>query len=257
MDATLPSHWSPRRWITAIGLLIAVHVAVPMMLRGPATQMARETTGLTIRASGINPGRPVSETERWNDPTLLALPHLNDFSGPAWLRPKPLNYQFNDWSEPARWLAADPARLGMVDRDLPVANSARLPELVNVRPETSVPATAGLKLPGGSTLRIEGGLVPSDLAEPLELPDLTATNLMTNSVVQVLVNAGGQVLTARLLAAPTSRTVDQIAADARALDLARTAQFTPAPGPATKPRSGRLIFRWATRPAASGEAGTK
>ena len=62
-----------------------------------------------------------------------------------------------------------------------------------------------------STLRLAGGLANRRLLNPPELRAWPASDLLTNSVVQVLVNADGNVMSLNLLAGSGSPKADQFA----------------------------------------------
>jgi hypothetical protein len=80
----------------------------------------------------------------------------------------------------------------------------------------------------------------------MNLPSWPYADVIAPSCVQVLVNAAGEVVSTTLLPLDNrSEAASRYdAADQRALDLARTARFAPAP----RLTIGRLIFNWHTVP---------
>ena len=98
--------------------------------------------------------------------------------------------------------------------------------------------------PANSTLRVADDLANRRLLNPPELQPWAAADLLTNTVVQVLVNAEGNVVTHTLLAPGSG----DPKADQRALALARTARFQPLRGAAPALTLGVLIFEWRTVP---------
>ena len=79
---------------------------------------------------------------------------------------------------------------------------------------------------------------------PPHLPSWPASDLLTNSVVQVWVDADGQSLSpALLLPGSGSREADQLA-----IKLSRTARFAPLPSNRAELTPGTLIFEWHTVP---------
>jgi TonB family protein len=72
------------------------------------------------------------------------------------------------------------------------------------------------------------------------LPSPAYNDVIAPTVVQVLVDAAGHIVSTVMLAGSGVDSADQ-----RALDLARAARFFPASGPAL----GRIIFNWHTVPA--------
>ena len=71
-----------------------------------------------------------------------------------------------------------------------------------------------------------------------------SSELVSNSVVQVLVDAPGRIISAVLLTPGGGAT--QRKADAQALELARVAQFEPVAAAALS--VGTIIFEWQTLP---------
>jgi hypothetical protein len=97
-----------------------------------------------------------------------------------------------------------------------------------------------------STLQIEDDLAQRPLLGPIFLPAWPYANLIAPSKVQVLVDAAGNVVSAILLPPGSGyAAADQYdRADQRALELARTARFTPA----SRLTVGRMTFNWHTVP---------
>jgi hypothetical protein len=101
-------------------------------------------------------------------------------------------------------------------------------------------------LPQNSTMSIEGGLAQRQLPAQINLTNWPVADVIAPSVVQVLVDAAGKVISTVLLPPGSGITAaDQYNdADQRALTIARTLRFTPSPGPAL----GRITFNWHTVP---------
>jgi hypothetical protein len=89
-------------------------------------------------------------------------------------------------------------------------------------------------------MRAEGELASRRWLNPPNLPPWQGTDLPANSVVQVLVDAPGNVRSAILLPPFSgSKTNDE-----QALALARAARFAPLANGAAKLSLGTLIFSW-------------
>jgi hypothetical protein len=192
------------------------------------------------------PDSPVAVLLNLGDPTLFALPHEHGFSGTAWLNVGPLQYRSSDWTEPPRWLTQSEERLGgMFEAFLRtnVAGHRSLAARPLVRPE-NVPVSP-LPIRSRSTCRIEGDLAKRELLTPLDVRSIPHTDILTNTVVQVVVTARGLVFSPVVLSGSGSRIADQ-----HALDLARSARFKPLDGaPSQSPAAqtwGRIIFEWQT-----------
>jgi len=89
---------------------------------------------------------------------------------------------------------------------------------------------------------------------PVALPSWPGADLLTNSVVQVLADAAGKVVSHKLLRLE-SGSKDQQDADQWALKQARAARFTPLPpsedtaaNPLRQLSRGALVFEWHTVP---------
>jgi hypothetical protein len=194
------------------------------------------------------------------DPTLFALPSLQGFSGPAWMRFSALEHEPVPWSEAPRWLTVDTQHLGRTFGSL-LATNPRPPLLVADKPmprligaDAPVPS---LPLRRQSVLRLTGDLARRRLLAPLALKAWAHTDILSNSVVQALVDAQGRVLAATLLHGSGLNEADQ-----HALRQATGARFDPLPhAPSGKAPSdlarGRLIFQWHTVPPSATNAPTK
>ena len=180
-----------------------------------------------------------------NDPSLFALPHAQSFSGLAWLRIPPPPTPASDWSEPPRLLLLPQATLGISLPPAPASSGLAAPSSSHPLPRLELPAlNSDRPQPGPSAYRIEGRLAERVLLTPLSLPAWPSADLLANSVVQLLVNAQGRPISAALLSSS-----GEPAADARALDLAAGARFSPvSPGssPVAELTWGQLVFEWRT-----------
>jgi hypothetical protein len=243
--AELPreASWSRRRWWTLIALVFAAHVGLifaigdrrPIAPRPPAT------------APALRLAAEADELLALNDPTLFALPHRESFAGAAWRQIPEVKFPPFRWTEPPRLLALPLERLGaafaqFMQTNLPVTSeqdNKPVPELVAPDLPQAEPA-----IPARSTLRLAGGLADRRLLNPPELPSQPWTDLLTNSVVQVLVSAHGNVISPPILLARCgSEKANQMA-----LGIARSASFEPLRNGEMKLTVGALIFEWHTVP---------
>jgi hypothetical protein len=195
------------------------------------------------------------------DPTLFARPHRRDFAA-GWLNPIPPSFPVFRWTEPTKPLALPEERLGGVLTAFLRSNaetaftlgSRPAPELLARQPEAVREA-----LPLNSRMTILGDLATRQLLNPPTLPSWPAEDLLTNSVVQLRVDAAGNVLTASLMGAERPNGGSGSAeADNRALTIGRGLKFAPLPGrdwltsPAASLTRGVLVFQWRTVPATNG-----
>jgi len=180
-----------------------------------------------------------------SDPSVFALPSLEGFSRVGWLTYTPVRDEFAEAPGEPKWLQPDSEALG---RDLAVfvtTNSLppirigdeSMPEIVGLQPRPS----AELEF-AKSELRIAGGLLRRKLLPPPELPSWPHTEVLTNTVVQLFVDAEGTPISAALISGSGLK-----AADNYALAAAKRLRFRPerASGSVT---SGTANFLWHTLP---------
>jgi TonB family protein len=255
MTAAEPANWTVRRWV---GVLVLVFLAQLILIvslgkRGPV--QARSGSGPSVLKLAANPSREFLELE---DPTLFALPHIQGFSGKAWLKVEGTSMTNFVWSEPEKWLGVQLEPLGAAFREFMATNRfASLEMQQTLGPELTVPEGRQMAPPMvQSSMRLTGELAARRLLTRLDLPSwpprtnaLNELDLVTNTVVQVVVNAAGRPVSATLLGRSGSE-----AADERAMSEARTARFAPLAGgeneamtnPIANLTWGRMVFEWAT-----------
>jgi len=250
-----PRQWPRRRWWTLITLVFAAHLGLifalgdrqPITARPPA---AAPTLLLAdARFFSLFPETNhvmFAELLALHDPTVFALPHRRSFAGAAWLRMPNVKFQPFRWSEPPRLLLLPVESLGATFTQFMLTNRPAPPELeIKPAPELTMPVApeAGPMIPPRSTLRIAGELAGRRLLNPPKLEPWAASDLLTNSVVQVLANADGNVISSTLLARSGSQGADRFA-----LDAARVARFEPWRDRGAKLSLGAMIFEWRTVP---------
>jgi TonB family protein len=241
--------WSRRKWW---GVVLGVFALQVLLL-------------IWFSARGSSTPRPISPAPRLQfagraaatellaltDPMLFAQGSPHGFSGASWMRIPVPEYQPPEWTEAPRLLALNARQLGADFRRFVRTNqpftaafiAKPSPRLTVSETEESPPATGA-----PSALRIEGDLSGRGLQSPLALPPPESADLLTDSVVQVLVNGDGNVVSGVLLASSGKR-----AADERALALAKAAQFQPLPRTnaaqaSTHLTRGTFVFTWQTVP---------
>ena len=259
MNSAAPEleRWPRRRWIYAVAGVLAFQAALVFAL-GKRAQRAPERP---IFRTSVSMFPDTVESRRWlsklEDPALLALPTLDGFSGPAWMKFESLDYQPAEWSEPPQWLLLDPSRLGATFSQFVISNAARpslvvdkpLPPPINFEPNYPNEPVAQ-----ESRLRIEGELAGRRLSRPMTLKSWPHPDILSNSVVEASVDADGFVFSPVLLHGSGLREADDYAMKAVA-----AAQFEPArrgggPTGAGGPFAvGKLTFEWHTLPVLPGE----
>jgi len=247
-----PQRWSRRRWGTIITLLFGVQVGLIFWLGERSPVQRRPLASVpALRVAGSRAAEFLALT----DPALFALPHERGFSGPAWLSAPPLSYQPFTWSEAPAWLLPSLKPLAGAFASLVESNLfSSASTLLDPIPEmklADVPALESAR--EHSEWRVEGDLAQRRLLTKLTLSAWPAADLLTNSVVQLLVDAQGRPVSVTLLSHCGSREADR-----QALQQAQAARFesVAGSGPGRIPEPllhltwGKLIFEWQTLPLA-------
>lgn len=239
-----PQPWPLQRLLTCTGLVFLTQVALIFALGERGATRPRPPAKAPVLRVVPQSGELLALT----DPTLFALPHPEGFAGRAWLRPPSVQVQSRRPVEPPRWLSLAPEALGGGFPELARANRpSPLEVAVNPLPETPLPAQREPMPtpPSRSTLALRDGLEARRLLNPPELPAWPAADLLTNSVVRVLVNGDGLVRSVTLLGRSGSSEADRFA-----IEVARAARFEPlAPAPDAPPvQLGAMVFFWSTLP---------
>ncbi len=252
----LPSQdgWPRHRWGTFIALAFAAHVGLIFAFGDRRPVVPRPPGPAPELRLAIGP----NELLALHDPTLFALPHPKGFAAAAWREISETGFPPFRWTEPPRWLALPVEQLGDTLLSFVQTNTfARVEFETMPAPDLALPAAWLENGPATqSVLRVAGPLAQRALLNPVELPSRPGTELLTNSVVQALVDAAGNVVSHTLLRPESgSKDPDQQQADQRALELARTARFAPLPQSGSAPTNslgrvtrGTLIFEWHTVP---------
>ena len=246
--------WSRQRWVAMILLILAGQVGCVFWLasRKPNNPLPPAPGPMLYLAAD-----QTSDLPGVSDPTLFVLPNVHGFSGPAWLQFPAGDYALEPWTEPPRPLELDVRQLGAPLREFVQTNEPRPFEMA-LMPEPQLEAPGYLPLEEApSSFTIEGGLADRPLLTPFELKSWPAADILTNTEVQIAVDAAGRVFSAALIARCASAE-----ANTNALNLARSARFKPLRWTGAQPPSpdqlswGKIVFRWQTTalPAVSGSA---
>lgn len=242
MTVPIPTQveWTWRRWVAVLVMLFAAQVGLIYLLSAsPATprSIAHEPVVKVLVDRRAN--ERLLDSLAASDPALFALGSSRGFSG-AWIGFTPSTLRTPEWSEPDRYLGLDTNALGNAFRQFVQEASAK----PRVRPEKPAPSVVAPQTPsatfaGESSLAVTGELARRTLSAPLKLPAWPHTELLAPTAVQVLVNADGMVLSARLLQSSGLNIADRLA-----LELSRNAQFQAAAD--RQLASGNLLFNWKT-----------
>lgn len=249
---TEPPRWSRARWWSMLALIFAFQLALIFWLGARGAVDAIRTAHVpNMRIAGP----ALDDVLALTDPTLLALPHQQGFAGAAWLVIPRIGANPFVWSDSPSWLPIPIEELGNVFRDYITTNQfgptvARSPRL----PDFTAPEVASWpESQANSTIRLTGDLAQLGLTQPIGLTSWTNSEMLTNSVVQLLVGADGRAVSATLLSTSGLREADQ-----SALEAAIQSRFQPPPqrqgnkSPAARLAWGQMIFEWRTLPPLAG-----
>jgi TonB family protein len=242
--------WSQRRWWGLVALVCGVQIGLIFWLgertpRGPRPSAPAPSLCLVGLARA-----PMLALE---DPTLFVLPHREGFSSLAWLQAPPQQFQPPDWHEDPRWLRLSFGQLGAAINQLLATNVlGPMPAAEQPNPAPTLPKLVRPEsFPEHSTVRVRGALAQRRLLTQLQTPSPTSAELLKPTIVQVVVDAEGQPISAVLLQRSGSPDADQTA-----LEQARAARFATisesGPGRTTSPLAGltwgEMVFAWHTLP---------
>jgi TonB family protein len=223
--------------LTVIALVAGLQVALIFSFGEKKEILPRAVVNVpTLKLAGNT-----SEELALDDPTLFVLPGPKDFASAFWLtihtNPAP---DFR-WTEPPRWLPMSTNGLGMALGELMHTNyfQNRPFNFVTVAELSTPTVPEELALAEISTLRIEGGLAQRQLSDEINLTNWPYADVLAPCVVQVLVDAAGNVISTAPLTSSGYNLADQ-----KALEIARTLRFKPAASPAF----GHIIINWHTVP---------
>jgi hypothetical protein len=235
-------------WL-AIGLVFAAQVAVLYWLGNPPPVKPRP---IAIAPVVHMAGEGSRELLALQDPTLFVLPHRENFSGPAWLNVPPRKFSSTNWTEPPRPLELSPQALGaafveFIRTNAPPRFQPRIESGLDTA-RAATPPMPAISMP--SRLRVEGDLARLRLLTQFHLPPQTNSELLSNTVVQIVVDSNGNPFSSVIWTRSGSPDADLLALT----NYSKAIRFAPLEAaalrtvPADKMISGRLIFEWQTVP---------
>jgi hypothetical protein len=237
--------WGLRGWIGVVGFIFILQLVFIFWL-GERPRIRTQSAGNPFVWRKAGPAW--DEIIALHDPTLFLLPHLQGFSGQAWMRTPGLPAASFFWTEPPRLLTLSDRELGHTFNRFVATNNWRpFRTLQFPDPTINLPEpTKRVVLPAASSLRIEGPLATRSLATKPQLRSWSHSDILTNSVVQLVIDEQGRPVTPGTLLV-SSGLPD---ADRYALEQVRMTRFNPLKesvtnSPANGLTWGLLIFEWA------------
>jgi hypothetical protein len=242
-EAPPSQSWSLTRWMVWVIVAFAVHVGLVFAFGNRKPIVPR----FVANAPQIRLTTSRSELQTLDDPTLFVFPHPQGFAARAWLPLPKVEFAPFRWTEPPQLLDLPAAKLGSAFLHFAETNVVPRIEVGTLTPVETTPLIASdpqTNLKQHSTLSLSGSLAKRRwLNAPALLRSWPAADLLTNSVVRIVVDADGQVFSPALLP-PGSGSK---AADQYALEMARSARFARLPRSARQ-MIGSLVFEWHTTP---------
>jgi TonB family protein len=232
--------WSRSRWFLVITLVFGLHLAAIFLFGEKKPATPRPVINVPRLTFAGHPGELLALT----DPTLFVLPQRRDFASAGWLETPDVKPPSFRWTEAPRWLAFSPEGLGTAFNQLAQTQffPAR-PFNFKPAPELTAPAPVAGPAPARqSTMQVADDLAPRLLPAAISLTNWPYADVLKPGVVQVLVDAAGNVIST----APIESSGYDLA-DQSALAIARSLRFKPA----AQPAFGRVIFNWQTVPPAT------
>lgn len=242
-----PGRWSRGQWLGGAALVCVLQLALLFWL-GDAKSKPQSPSSPAPQLRLVGEG--AGDLLALMDPTLFAVPHRRGFSGPGWLEVQPRKFEPFVWSNPPGWLELPLADLGEAFQRFIETNAF---DAIHILPHSELELTwperaETVHLPQASRFRLSGDLAQRRLLTVPRLRSWPSPELLTNSVVQLVVDAAGLPISLTLLAGSGSKDADHYA-----LAQARGSRFEPASAAGTSrgPAGlswGELIFEWYTTP---------
>ena len=230
-------NWSGKRLTIVATIIFLAHVIAIFAFHTPRPMVILPDGFRTPRSLPVVTGTNYNaELDGLNDPLVFAGAHDHGFSAWAWMMRPKQEFALTNPPPSPRYLAFVRSPI-----ELPTESEAKLrrgedlPEMQFALPSD----------PQKSILMIEGDLKNRGLIRPIDVPVQIASDVLSNTVVQVAVRADGFPFSARVISGSGSRAVDDVA-----LDLAKKARFSALPQ--IRPRDGAemqwgaLVFQWFT-----------
>lgn len=248
-SSAVESRWPVGRWWFVIGVVFCAQIAMVFWLGETSFPKRRSPANSPLLRFA---GPSTSLSVALSDPTLFALPHRQVFAGDAWMQPPLQPLPSMDWAEKPFWLSLPSGQLGQLFSILAGTNLADSKQ--NLKSDTAltmpkVPLQA--ESPPTSRVRVAGQLAQRRLLTDFEMRAWPHGDILTNTIINLVVTADGQVLSADLVSGS-----GLFAADQDALKQANAARFnsiaSSGPGRAKNPLNeltwGSLVFEWRTLP---------
>lgn len=236
--------WSWRKLLFISFLAFLVHVALICSFGAKTFPAQREVSDVPE----LQVASQLDELVALKNPALFALPNPRDFASAVWLKAPEIAPPSFRWTEAPRWLPLSGKDLGAVFNQYMQTNAFVTPDLAfKSMPDFTPPAAdASAGLPANSTFRLSHNLTRRGLLYQPALPLQPYNDVIAPTRVLILVDAGGNVVSAVVLPSGNSLEASGHLADAdnKALVLAKSLRFKTA----NENTVGEVTFYWRTTP---------
>jgi TonB family protein len=229
----------PRKRTLTLALVIFIAQMVAIFALHTPTPMVTLPEGVWSPLQRVPAGQtnPLGELDGLSDPLVFAGAHEHGFSAFAWMMRPKTDYEVTNTLPTPRFLQFQRVATDFSNRDFK-NSSEQDPDLPFVQVE--IPPVDKRSL-----MRVDGGLVSRALLREPKVPIQYATDVLSNTVVQVAVQADGFPFSARIISGSGSR-----GADLAALNIATRTRFAPLPPVGAETLGdlqwGQLVFQWFT-----------
>ena len=245
--------WSSFKWTGVILVIFGVQAGLMLWLgRRGALSISASKPALEVRV----PDEPSAGISDAGSPTLLVTPNQDGFSS-VWLRASDISNQPAEWNGQPDGTLQQP--INPPGDEIQARVDSELAKSVSVleRPKPTL-ETVGIPPDAisESTFSIEGDLAQRPLLDRPKLISPVGDAALSNSIVEIDVNADGVVVDPPVIppggsSGSTETDPYARAADAYARSVAMSLQFKPLPhaGLPADRTWGRVVFQWRTLPA--------
>src|SRR4051812_46464348 len=200
-----PRVWPHRQWWSVVIFLFLLQVGIIFWL-GERERMALREAGKGMTLAFAPNQR--AEIPGLSNPTLFVLANPHGFSGPAWLTIPQMDYDVPEWAGPTNLLNPPVKQLGETFSQF-VHSSQEAGFEIAAKPEPKVEIEEFFPVLGlvndQSKFWLEGELANRPMVSTLELNPVTASELLTNTVIQVAAEPDGRVFSTELLSRSGSK----------------------------------------------------
>ncbi len=232
----------PRKLIIFGAIVIFIQFILTIVLCEKVPQYAESKQSFKVTMS-LEQIKTDSETYRLFNPSGFAMANPNGFSKTAWLQIKPYSHNYYEWKEEEFWLQPVASFLGNE-----LTNLLRLyrptPQTAIFETTPQLTSISNIDVPSPlatSSFTIQGNISKRTLVYTPQLPVFESSNIYSPSIVYIVINDDGFVLSSILINESGFPPADSVA-----IELAKKFRFEPikSDNSNTNPQFGKIMFNW-------------